>query len=99
MTTFGDGSSFDRLAPSRRDVVKGGAVAALSTVLLPIDRVLAAEPGSVSGVVYENRSGGLRREAGDPGIAGVLVSNGREVVKTDADGRYTLPIEDDSIIF
>jgi hypothetical protein len=35
----------------------------------------------------------------DPGIAGVLVSNGREVVKTDAAGRYTLPIQDESIIF
>jgi hypothetical protein len=27
------------------------------------------------------------------------VSNGREVAKTDADGRYTLPIEDESVIF
>jgi len=33
MTTVGDDSAFDRLAPSRRDVVKAGAAAAISTVL------------------------------------------------------------------
>jgi 3',5'-cyclic AMP phosphodiesterase CpdA len=99
MTTHGNGSSVDRLSPSRRDVVKAGAAAAISSALLPIDRVFAAEGATVSGIVYENRSGGARREPSDPGIANVLVSNGREVVKTDADGRYTLPIEDESVIF
>jgi N terminal of Calcineurin-like phosphoesterase len=59
----------------------------------------ATAANTVSGVVYENRSGGTRRAAGDPGIAGVLVSNGRDVVKTDAAGRYTLPIDEESIIF
>ena len=29
----------------------------------------------------------------------MLVSNGREIVKTEAGGRYTLPIDDESIIF
>src|ERR1700738_2810723 len=100
MTSFGNGLFFDDLAPSRREVVLGGAAAAISAVLVPIDRALAAGGTSkVSGIVYENRSGGVRRQAGDPGIAGVLVSNGREVDKTDADGRYTLPIEDESIVF
>jgi hypothetical protein len=100
MTSSGNDTLFDGLVPSRREVVLGGAAVAISTVLLPIDRGLAAEAGGmVSGVVYENRSGGVRRQAGDPGISGVLVSNGREVAKTDADGRYTLPIEDESIVF
>src|SRR5262249_49837758 len=61
--------------------------------------VAAAASNTVSGCVYDNRSGGARRAAGDPGVAGVLVSNGRDVVKTDADGRYTLPIDEESIIF
>jgi hypothetical protein len=52
-----------------------------------------------SGVVFEDRSGTGEREPGDPGIPGVLVSNGREVVKTDDEGRYVLPIEDGNIIF
>jgi hypothetical protein len=100
MTSSGNDTLFDGLAPSRREVVVGGAAAAISAVLLPIDRVLAATgDGTVSGTVYENRSGGVRRQAGDPGIPGVLVSNGREIAKTDADGRYTLPIEDESIVF
>jgi hypothetical protein len=98
MTSIG-GDSFGDLAPSRREVVKGAA-ATIAAAVAPTGRLLAAEGVStVSGSVYENRSGGGRRQPGDPGIAGVLLSNGREVVKTDASGRYTLPIEDGSCIF
>ncbi|MCS7273628.1 MAG: hypothetical protein NZ550_05720, partial [Fimbriimonadales bacterium] len=39
------------------------------------------------------------RDAGERGIPNVLVSNQREVVKTDAQGRYRLPVNDDTIIF
>jgi C terminal of Calcineurin-like phosphoesterase/N terminal of Calcineurin-like phosphoesterase/Calcineurin-like phosphoesterase len=96
MDTCDDKPSSGDWAPSRRDVVKFGTAVALATAAGP---ALAAGAGTVSGVVYENRFGGVRRTADDPGIAGVLVSNGRDVVKTDADGRYTLPIDDESIIF
>lgn len=43
------------------------------------------------GFVFEdlNRDGKFQR--GEPGIAGVMVSNGREVVVTDSRGRYRLP--------
>ena len=41
-----------------------------------------ANYSTVSGFVYENRSGVVGRQAGDPGVSGVLVSNGRDVVKT-----------------
>ncbi len=34
-----------------------------------------------------------------PGVAEVLVSNGREVVRTDAEGRYRLPVNDDMDVF
>lgn len=33
------------------------------------------------------------------GLAGVSVSNSRDVVQTDADGRYSLPVDDDCIVF
>jgi 3',5'-cyclic AMP phosphodiesterase CpdA len=89
----------DDLAPSRRDVMTYGTAALTAAAVTPLSRALAANAGSVSGMVYENRSGGARRAASDPGIAGVLVSNGRDVVKTDAAGRYTLPIDDESVIF
>jgi len=100
MTCLGDEFSRSDLTPSRRDVVKGGAAAAIAAATFSAGRVLAAEnAGTISGTVYENRSGGLRRQPTDPGLAGVLVSNGREVVRTDAAGRYTLPIEDEGIVF
>ncbi|HLN09957.1 MAG TPA: calcineurin-like phosphoesterase family protein [Xanthobacteraceae bacterium] len=86
----------DNSAPSRRDVLAGGAAAAVSAVA-PFGHGLAADRATVTGVVTESRSGS--RQPGDPGIAGVLVSNGREVARTDADGRYTLPVEEESIIF
>ena len=94
-------TSFDEFEPSRRDVMKGSAAAAIAATVAPIERAFAATDGAttVSGTVYENRSGGARRQAGDPGIAGVLVSNGRDVARTDANGRYTLALEDESIIF
>jgi len=96
MKTFDEGFGGGNSEPSRRDVVKYGTAAAIAVAAGP---VMAAAANTISGVVYENRSGGTRRAAGDPGIAGVLVSNGRDVVKTDAAGRYTLPIDEESIVF
>ena len=73
----------------------GGA--ALATAVQP--NITVAQSRTISGIVYENVSGGHRRASSDPDIAGVLVSNGNEAVKTDAEGRYALPIDDKSIIF
>jgi N terminal of Calcineurin-like phosphoesterase len=97
MKAFDEGFCGGDSEPSRRDVVKYGAAAAIAVAAGPVMAATAAT--TVSGVVYESRSGGTRRAADDPGIAGVLVSNGRDVVKTDAAGRYTLPIDDESIMF
>jgi hypothetical protein len=84
---------------TRRDVMKGGAAAAaLVATSVPLQQA-AAQGATVSGVVFEDRSGTGRRQAGDPGIPGVLVSNGREVAKTDADGRYSLPFADEEAVF
>ena len=100
MKTFGDSFSRDDLKPSRRAVMIYGAAGVISAAVNPVSPILAAvSSGTVSGTVYEDRSGGVRRQPSDPGIAGVLVSNGRDVVKTDAAGRYSLPVDDESIIF
>lgn len=43
----------------------------------------------------------IRRDGvanGQPGIEGVLVSNGKDIVMTDLNGNYTLPVSDDTII-
>ncbi len=52
-------------------------------------------PGEISGVVFHDQNGDGHYQAGEPGIAGVLVTNGLAVVATDAVGRYTLPVRDD----
>src|SRR5262249_19749816 len=60
---------------------------------------LAERPAVARGTVFEDRRGmGLRR-TGDPGVAGVLVSNGRDVARTDADGRWSLPVFDGDSLF
>jgi hypothetical protein len=92
---------------SRRDLM---AVAATLIATVPARNVLAdtqptplatsgAGPKIVKGTVFESRSGARERQASDPGIGGVLVSNGREVVRTGGDGGYDLPIEDGMAVF
>lgn len=53
----------------------------------------------VKGVVFNDKNGNGIRDRKEAGIADVAVSNGKEVVKTDGNGQYTLPIGEDHIIF
>ncbi|MGY2046983.1 calcineurin-like phosphoesterase C-terminal domain-containing protein [Methylobacterium sp. JK268] len=85
----------ERITFTRRETVAGAMAAALAPTLAAAQ----AGPATVSGTVYEDRSRQGRRGADDPGIPDVLVSNGREVVRTDAQGRYTLPVSDETVIF
>jgi hypothetical protein len=57
------------------------------------------EAATARGVVYEDRNNNQQRDAGEPGLADVGVSNGREVVTTDARGRYELEVDDNTILF
>lgn len=54
---------------------------------------------TATGYVFHDRNGSGKRDSGDPGVAGVCVSNGREVVKTDRDGKWQLPVTEDTILF
>jgi len=54
-----------------------------------------ADDGMIRGSVFADRNENGRHDAGEPGIDGVLVSNGREVVVTDNNGRYALPLRGD----
>jgi hypothetical protein len=51
------------------------------------------------GYVFHDENGNGVFDDAEPGIEGVHVSNGREVVATDAGGQYALPISDDTILF
>ncbi|MCB1236828.1 MAG: metallophosphoesterase, partial [Verrucomicrobiae bacterium] len=59
--------------------------------------VLRAE--TATGVVFHDRNGNGRRDPGEPGLPGVHVSNQQEIVATDAEGRWSLPVAEDTILF
>ena len=56
-------------------------------------------PPTAKGVVFHDKNGNRQRDAGEPGLPDVKVSNGKEIVKTDAAGKYEIPIDDDTTIF
>jgi 3',5'-cyclic AMP phosphodiesterase CpdA len=72
-------------------IVAAGAAAA---ALAPI--TARADAATVSGLVFEDGDGSGKS---GPGRPGVLVSNGRDIAVTDADGRYTLPLPEEAVIF
>lgn len=59
----------------------------------------ADAPASLGGVVYDDRDGDGRRDRGEPGIAGVLLSNGSALAETDAAGRYRLAVAPGQTVF
>lgn len=67
--------------------------------LLSVFSVSVFAQNTVSGVVFEDLNNNSKREQTETGIAGVAVSNGADVVLTDSDGRYTLPVKADQMIF
>ncbi|WP_374605245.1 calcineurin-like phosphoesterase C-terminal domain-containing protein [Arenimonas sp.] len=59
----------------------------------------AAARACNAGVVFEDSDGDGRRDRGEPGLAGVQVSDGRRIVRTDALGRWSLPLSPDHTVF
>jgi hypothetical protein len=51
------------------------------------------------GQVYHDANANLRLDEGERLLEGIAVSNGEQIVETDADGRYEINISDDSIVF
>jgi C terminal of Calcineurin-like phosphoesterase/N terminal of Calcineurin-like phosphoesterase len=70
-----------------------------SIVLTVFLAPLATAETTAQGVVFNDRNGNGVRDAGERGIKGVGVSNGRDVVETNRRGEYTLPVTDDTILF
>ncbi len=85
---------------TRREVLIGAA-GGLALAAVEASGALAqdAQGAQVSGVVFEDRDGSGAPSASNPGIAAVLVSNGRDVAVTGSDGRYTLPLPEEATIF
>lgn len=60
---------------------------------------LALTQTQVTGVVYHDQNANGKKERREPGLAGVAVSNGVDVVQTNEKGEYSLPLGSDNIIF
>jgi hypothetical protein len=58
-----------------------------------VDAVKGADENQdvLDGIVFNDKNKNSKQDTNEPGIAGVTVSNGREVVTTDDKGRYELP--------
>ncbi len=54
---------------------------------------------TANGTVFENTDGSFRPTAASRGVPDVLVSNGRDVVKTDADGKWSLSVRPGDAVF
>lgn len=59
----------------------------------------ASDAQEVSGMVYHDQNGNSQREAGESGLAGIPVSNGIDIVVTDTQGRYSLPLSESGGVF
>ncbi|MGV8959060.1 MAG: calcineurin-like phosphoesterase C-terminal domain-containing protein [Stenotrophomonas sp.] len=67
--------------------------------LLLVCAPLGAAPLQATGTVYLESDGQPGRGASEAGIAGVQVSNGEQIVRTDAQGRWTLPLSSGQTVF
>ncbi len=62
---------------------------------------IKAEAGEeqAKGFVFHDRNENRQKDDSEPGIAGVAVSNGTDIVHTNDEGAYELPVSDDAIVF
>ncbi|TDD46183.1 phosphoesterase [Nonomuraea terrae] len=58
-----------------------------------------ADPSVLTGTVFVDRDRDSVHDRHERGLRGVVVSNGRDVVTTDARGRYRLPAYDNMTVF
>ncbi|TDE11505.1 hypothetical protein E1269_09610 [Jiangella asiatica] len=94
----------ERLSPEAlgrlRRVINAAVVLLVGLALLgPVASVVAEtiDPpvARVSGTVFDDSNGNGQHDAGEPGVAGVSVSDGVAIVETDDDGRYQLDLDTD----
>ena len=66
---------------------------ALLAVMKPALTQQPPAPAMVSGTVFQDRDENGIRDAHEPGVGGVSVSDGKVTVETDGQGRYSLPVD------
>jgi hypothetical protein len=89
--------------PSHLQLIRHVLAGAILTVLLagaaPSPAQTARPAETARGTVWLDRNANGLRDRNERGIAGVKVSNGRDVVKTDRQGRYVIPLPTESILY
>ena len=80
--------------PTRREIMLGGAALALASSGTAQAQSGATATGTITEIVA-----GVAPGAKGPPLPGILVSNGRDVVRTGADGRYSLSVAPGQSIF
>lgn len=63
-----------------------------------VDRGKADDPKKFTGQVFDDVNENSKLDGDEKGISGVAVSNGVDVVQTDGDGRYKLPVRDNMTV-
>ncbi len=71
----------------------------LAIILLSVYTPYELRAELARGVVFHDQNGNGTREPSEPGIPGVHVSNGLDIVTTDSNGAYQLAVDDDAILF
>ncbi|TVQ05736.1 MAG: metallophosphoesterase [Balneolaceae bacterium] len=77
----------------------GVKTGALFILLLLFGTVSLHSQHLVSGIVFHDQNENGVYDSGEPGVTGVMVSNGSNIVRTDMHGRYEIMSEDESVIF
>jgi len=75
--------------------------ALIGTMLIALCSIAMMVPAAETarGVVFDDLNGDGRYQDTEPGVPGVTVSNGLNVVDTDADGTYRIAIEEGDTLF
>lgn len=73
----------------------------LSIVMLcaAISSAQTPELETARGLVFEDTNRNGQHDAGEKGIPDVKISNGRDIVTTNGEGRYEIEVDDDDIVF
>lgn len=71
----------------------------LFVALLLLGSISLSAQQIAQGYVFEDTNNNGEKDRREKGIANVAVSNGVDVVLTDTDGKYSLQVADDNIIF
>jgi hypothetical protein len=68
-------------------------------VVLLLSTITIFAQNIVTGYVYNDANGNRKKDRSEKGLQHIQVTNGIDIVETDAKGKYSLPVWDDAVIF